>query len=357
MDHYDKNHVHQSEDVIKMNADRKYMRRAVELAEKAIGFTTPNPVVGAVIVKNGCVIGEGWHTKAGAPHAEIEAIRSAGNQNLAGATIYVTLEPCSSWGRTPPCTDAVIKNKFARVVIGCTDPNPKHAGVGIELLRRHGIEVVCGVEEKKCRLLNEAFFKWITTGKPFVLLKMASTLDGRIATKTGNSQWITGPAARKRVQMLRQWADAVMVGAGTYRADSPRLTVRDENGNDVKAPLRFVVSNSKLDCAPGWSCVSLKNKNDWEKFLEQLGKHPVVSLLLEGGGELAASALNAGAVDKIEFHYAPKILGGTQSRPVVGGYDPLTLAEAFRITDMKITKIGPDFSIAGYVQKPEEREC
>ena len=354
MDHHHPDHVHQSE-AVKMTADQLHMRRAMELARKAIGCTTPNPVVGAVIVKNGAVLGEGYHTKAGAPHAEIEAIRSAGEADLAGATLYVTLEPCSSWGRTPPCTDAILKHGFARVVIGCTDPNPRHAGAGMELLRSHGIEVTTGVEEVECRRLNEAFFKWITTGKPFVLLKLAMTLDGRIATETGNSQWITGPAARQRVQELRQWADAVMVGAGTYRTDSPRLTVRDENGNDVKVPLRFVASRSKLDCAPGWEQAVLNNSGDWNAFLDDLGKRPALALLLEGGGKLAASALNAGVVDKIEFHYAPKILGGTRSRPTVGGYSPATLAEAFRIEEMEITKTGTDFSITGYVRKPEER--
>ncbi len=340
-----------------MTADSLYMRRALELARKAMGCTTPNPMVGAVIVKDGVVLGEGYHTKAGAPHAEIEAIRSAGDKELAGATLYVTLEPCSSWGRTPPCTDAILKHGFSRVVIGCTDPNPRHAGGGIDLLRAHGVEVECGVEEKDCRRLNEAFFQWITTGKPFVLLKLALTLDGRIATETGNSQWITGPAARQRVQELRQWADAVMVGGGTFRADSPRLTVRDEQGNDRKVPLRFVVSRSGMECPAGWECVSLADREEWETFLKKLGERPAVSLLLEGGGELAASALNAGVVNKIEFHYAPKILGGSGSRPAVGGYDPATLAEAFQIEDMEITKIGPDFAVAGYVRKPKERGC
>ncbi len=356
MDHHHQNYVHQSEGS-PMTMDSLYMRRALELARKAIGCTTPNPVVGAVIVKDGAVLGEGYHTKAGAPHAEIEAIRSAGDAELAGSTLYVTLEPCSSWGRTPPCTDAIVQHGFARVVIGSTDPNPRHAGAGIDLLRSKGIEVVSGVEETACRRLNEAFFKWITTGTPFVLLKLALTLDGRIATETGNSQWITGPAARQRVQELRRWADAVMVGAGTFRADSPRLTVRDGDGNDVKEPLRIVASRSKIACAPGWEQVSLENRTDWISFLKGLGERPVLSLLLEGGGELAASALNAGVVDKIEFHYAPKILGGVRSRPAVGGYNPATLAEAFRVEEMEITKIGPDFSITGYVRKPEERGC
>ena len=291
--------------------DEFYMRHAAELARRALGETTPNPIVGAVIVRNGEIIGEGWHHKAGCPHAEIEAIRSANGANLEGSTIYVTLEPCSSWGRTPPCTDAVLREKFARVVIGCPDPNPKHAGRAVELLRSHGVEVTACVLEEECRKLNEAFFKWVTTGKPFVLLKLAMTLDGRIATQAGKSQWITGPDARRRVPQLRRWADAVMA--------------------------------------------VLKNAAEWETFLTGLGKRPFVSLLLEGGGELAASALNAGIVDKIEFHYAPKILGGRNSRPGVGGPDPLTLSEAFPIENMSVRQLGADIAVTGYPRKPEER--
>ena len=337
--------------------DSFYMRRALELARKATGCTTPNPMVGAVIVRSGAVLGEGCHTRAGAPHAEIEAIRSAGSADLAGATLYVTLEPCSTWGRTPPCTDAILRNGFSRVVIGCTDPNPRHAGAGIDLLRSRGIEVECGVEEKACRRLNEAFFKWITCEEPFVLLKLAMTLDGRIATENGNSQWITGPAARQRVQEMRRWADAVMVGGETFRVDSPRLTVRDSEGNEVKRPLRFVASRSMETCPPGWEKISLDGRDAWKRFLKELGKRPVLSLLLEGGGGLAASALNAGAVDRIEFHYAPKILGGTRSRPGVGGYSPALLEEAFRIEEMELMPIGGDFAVTGLVRMPEKRGC
>ena len=335
--------------------DEFYMRHAAELARRALGETTPNPIVGAVIVRNGEIIGEGWHHKAGCPHAEIEAIRSANGANLEGSTIYVTLEPCSSWGRTPPCTDAVLREKFARVVIGCPDPNPKHAGRAVELLRSHGVEVTACVLEEECRKLNEAFFKWVTTGKPFVLLKLAMTLDGRIATQAGNSQWITGPDARRRVQQLRRWADAVMVGAGTFLADSPKLTVRDDAGNTLKTPARFVLSSRKLDLPAGWEQAVLKNAAEWETFLTGLGKRPFVSLLLEGGGELAASALNAGIVDKIEFHYAPKILGGHNSRPGVGGPDPLTLSEAFPIENMSVRQLGADIAVTGYPRKLEER--
>jgi len=338
-----------------MNQDIFYMRRACRLAERALGRTTPNPIVGAVIVGRHGILGEGFHTKAGNPHAEVEAIRSAEGKNLAGSTLYVTLEPCSTWGRTPPCTKAILENGISRVVIGCTDPNPRHAGAAAGILREHGVEVECGVEETRCRRMNEAFFKWITVKKPFVILKLAMTLDGRIATESGNSQWITGPTARKRVQKLRQWADAVMVGGETFRKDSPRLTVRDAEGRDIKVPKRFIATSRLAECPENWTCVSLKTTREWDDFLLKLGEMPVMSLLLEGGGTLAASALNAGAVDKIEFHYAPKILGGAGSRPAVGGYDPLTLAEAFGIQDMKITRLGPDFAVTGYVRRNSER--
>ena len=335
--------------------DEFYMRRAAELAQRALGNTTPNPIVGAVIVRDGEILGEGWHTKAGCPHAEIEAIRSADGKDLKNATIYVTLEPCSSWGRTPPCTDALIRAGFSRVVIGCTDPNPKHAGKAVGLLREHGMEVVCAVEEKLCRRLNEAFFKWIATGKPFVLLKLAMTLDGKIATATGNSRWITGPEARSRVQKLRQWADAVMVGGGTFRTDSPKLTVRDEDGTVRKSPCRIVLSDSQEELPAGWERVALHTPEEWEEYLKELGKRPFVALLLEGGGELAASALNAGAVDRIEFHYAPKILGGRGSRSGVGGPDPLEVSEAFAVEEMELVRLGPDFAVTGRVRKPQER--
>ena len=338
-----------------MDRDAFYMRRACRLAERALGNTTPNPIVGAVIVKDGVILGEGFHTKAGNPHAEVEAIHAAHGRSLKGATLYVTLEPCSTWGRTPPCTEAIIEHGFSRVVIGCTDPNPRHAGAAAGILRERGIEVVSGIEEERCTQLNEAFFKWIQCRRPFVILKLAMTLDGRIATESGDSKWVTGPIARKRVQKLRQWADSVMVGGETFRTDSPRLTVRNSHDADIKIPLRFVASNRKMDLPPGWEQVSLKSTWDWNAFLEDLGMRPVLSLLLEGGGELAASALNAGAVDKIEFHYAPKILGGRHSRPGVGGYDPQTLSEAFGIEKMKIEKLGEDFAVTGYV--PPRGRC
>ncbi|MBE6405065.1 MAG: bifunctional diaminohydroxyphosphoribosylaminopyrimidine deaminase/5-amino-6-(5-phosphoribosylamino)uracil reductase RibD [Lentisphaerae bacterium] len=328
---------------------KKMMQRALNLAEKARGFTAPNPVVGAVIVKNGKIIGEGWHHGAGQPHAEVEAIRSAGKRSLKGADIYVTLEPCCTTGRTPPCTSAIINAGISRVFAGCTDSNGKHAGKGFEILRAAGITVETGILEEKCLQANRAFFHHIQNHKPFVILKMASTLDGKIATVTGNSQWITSELARKRVQKLRKNSDAIIVGAGTYRQDHPSLTIRTESGTVLRTPLRFVATAhpERLEKRDGWEYVDLSTPEQWNCFLEELGKRGVMQLLIEGGGTLAASALAAKAVNEIEFHYAPKILGGAGSRTVCDGENPEFLSEAIPVAEMKITRCGVDFVVTG----------
>lgn len=328
---------------------KKMMQRALNLAEKARGFTAPNPVVGAVIVKNGKIIGEGWHHGAGQPHAEVEAIRSAGKRSLKGADIYVTLEPCCTTGRTPPCTSAIINAGISRVFAGCTDSNGKHAGKGFEILRAAGITVETGILEEKCLQANRAFFHHIQNHKPFVILKMASTLDGKIATVTGNSQWITSELARKRVQKLRKNSDAILVGSETYRLDQPSLTIRTESGKVLRTPLRFVATAhpERLEKRDGWEYVALTTPERWNCFLEELGKRGVMQLLIEGGGTLAASAIVAKAVNEIEFHYAPKILGGAGSRTVCDGANPEFLSEAIPVSDMKITRCGVDFIVTG----------
>lgn len=333
--------------------DRKYMRWALALAKRAWGRTTPNPMVGAVIVKDGQIIGEGYHHKAGCPHAEVEAIRSLKNiTDAQGATIYVTLEPCSTFGRTPPCCQAIIDAKIARVVIGCLDPNPKHAGRGVSILQQAGIEVISGIEETSCRELNKAFFKWITAKKPYVLLKMAQTLDGKIATANGSSQWITGDeAASARVRKLRLMADAVMAGAETLKQDHPKLTARTKSGRVIKMPRRLIVTHHPEIVPEGFEAVSLDTEQNWDELLLQLGEENIVSLLIEGGGELAASALEAGAIDEIEFHIAPKILGGKHSRTSVGGLDPGSVQAHFPLTDMTVSKLGKNLRINAFVQK------
>ncbi len=318
------------------------MRLAVKLAKKATGFTSPNPLVGAVIVKNGRIIGQGWHHRAGMPHAEIEALRSLGRKSPAGADMYVTLEPCSTFGRTPPCCNAIIEAGIKRVFVGSIDPNPKHAGAGIERLKAAGIEVVTGVEKAACDDLNRAFFHWITTGKPYVQLKLAETLDGKIATRSGSSQWITGKAARMRAHELRLRADAVLVGAETARLDNPALTARDAKGNVLKTPRKLIAARHPAN--PDEICIT-----DWNEFLKQLGAEHVMELLIEGGGELAESALRAGAVNRVEFHIAPKLLGGRGSRGSVAGPDPESISEAVMLGRMSVKRAGCDLIISADV--------
>ena len=338
-------------------ADSGFMREALTLALEAWGMTNPNPMVGAVVVRGGKVIGRGYHHESGLPHAEIEALNDVRRNGFdpAGAELYVTLEPCSTHGRTGACTEAIVKAGIRRVVVGALDPNPAHAGRGIEILRSAGVEVGTGVLEAECAALNRSFFKWITTGRPFVTLKLATTLDGRIATMSGDSKWVTGEAARSRVQKLRRLADAVMVGGGTWRADKPSLTVRDTE-NWPCQPLRVIVSKSLTrdevaEFYPDgrFEVVALPDKAAWDGFLTGLGGRGMVNVLVEGGGELAASALAAKAVDYVEFHVAPKILGGRESRPAVGGASPEFLAAALELKNVRVERLGEDVMIAGDV--------
>jgi len=313
-------------------------------------------MVGAVVVRADHEAGAGWHHAAGLPHAEVNALAQAGAA-ARDSTMYVTLEPCCTHGRTPPCTGAILDAGVARVVVGCLDANPKHAGRGVELLRANGVDVTVGVHEGRCRELNEAFFCWVRRGRPFVILKMAMTLDGKIATRDGQSQWITGEKARARVQRLRQWADAVMVGAETVRRDDPSLTVRTPR-NWPRQPRKIVWSRSRdfppslkiwadPDNPPGF--VRTETPSDWGRFLEGLGREEVTALLVEGGGELAAACLGAGIVDKVEFFIATKVLGGRNSRPVVGGADPGSLADALPLRDVSVRRVGEDLLVTGYL--------
>ena len=337
--------------------DVRWMKKALSEALKGWGTTNPNPMVGAVVVRNGRLLGAGHHVRAGSAHAEVNAIASCGGRSLKGATIYVSLEPCCTYGRTPPCTEAIIRSGITRVVYGISDPNPKHAGRAAEILRGHGIEVTFPVCEEQCRRLNEPFFKWITTGKPYVLLKMAQTLDGKIATRDGQSQWITGETARKRVQRLRRRADAVMAGAETFRLDSPRFTVRTGDGTVLKTPRRIIVASRPEEFRQeGFEFVSLPDAASWDSCLKKLGGENVSCLLIEGGGTLAASALAAHAVDRVEFHIAPKILGGAHSRSSVSGPDPFSLDRAVRLGPAEIHKLGPDIAYSAAVEYAEGKE-
>ena len=334
------------------------MLEALALAKLGWGLTNPNPMVGAVIVKEGRIIGRGFHRKAGEAHAEINAINNAVNQGeeLSGATIYVTLEPCSTYGRTPPCTEAIIANGFSRVVIGALDPNPKHNGQAVELLRSRGIEVDYGVEGSACAALNRPFFHWITTGKPLVMLKMAMTLDGNIAAYNGDSKWVTGSDARKRVQQLRRLSDAVIVGANTVRCDHPQLTVREPESWE-RQPLRIVASSSFTEAElaeyfPDGNAMIANLDSDaaWEEFLLALGARKMSAVLLEGGGNFAGSALRAGVVDYVEFHIAPKLLCG-QGRPVAGGEGREFMSQATRLFDTRVERCGEDIVVSGYLKE------
>ena len=312
-----------------MKKDEFYMDMALKLAQKAQGRTSPNPMVGAVIVKNNRIIGKGFHKKAGLAHAEINALRQAG-KNAKGAVLYVTLEPCCFFGKTPPCTDAIIKAGIKKVIIAAKDPNPLNNGKGIAVLKNNKINVVSGVLEKESRRLNEVFEKYITTRMPFVILKMAQTLDGKIATKTGNSKWIFGEKSRRLVHKLRKQVDAVMVGANTARIDKPRF-----KDSKMKIIVRSARKNRKIDL---------------NRLLKNLGKKQVTSILCEGGGGLAWSLLSEKLVDKILFFIAPKIIGGKYAITSVEGKGIDTLDNAIRLKNMTVKTIGDDILIEGYIQ-------
>ncbi len=353
--------------------DTHWMTRAMTLARKGEGLTQPNPPVGAVVVRNGKIVGEGWHKKAGGPHAEVIALDKAGAK-ARGAALYVTLEPCSTTGRTPPCTERIRESGVARVIVATTDPNPKHAGRGIRLLRRVGIDVVTNVCRAEGESLIEPFAKWITEGRPFVTLKLGITVDGKIADRRGHSRWITGPQARQEVQALRRRVDAVMVGAGTVISDNPSLWPRPAKGRE---PLRVIVDGKGRATASAqvftdqyathtiWAVngsVAAKRKprqtahgaRVWKiptsrkagvrSLLTQLGGEGVLHVLCEGGGELAESLIRSGCVDEFVFFLSPKIMGGRDSRPAVGGKGWL-MADLPELKFLECKPVGQDILI------------
>jgi diaminohydroxyphosphoribosylaminopyrimidine deaminase/5-amino-6-(5-phosphoribosylamino)uracil reductase len=366
-----------------------FLREAIRLARRGYGATSPNPMVGAVLVKNGKIIGRGWHRRAGWPHAEIEALRDAQKNNFdpRGATLYVTLEPCCTHGRTPPCTEAIIAAGLKKVVVGATDPNPQHAGKGFEILRRAGIQVVHGILGDECAKLNEAFNHWIVHRTPFVTVKAAMTLDGKIATAGGESKWITGEKARAHGMKLRQGSDAILAGINTILADDPSLTarsqklaVRSQNKNlrlrriildslartplsakvvsDEHATLTTIVVSKrapknraaalakkvKVIVAPGKKSqvANRKSQIDLRWLLKKLGAENVASLLVEGGGEVNASFLLGGFAQRVAFFYAPKILGGRDARKGVAGAGAKNLREVLQLRDVEWRRLGED---------------
>ena len=371
----------------------KYMRIALDLASKGIGNVNPNPMVGAVIVKDDKIIGQGYHSVYGGPHAEIEALKSC--SNASDAALYVTLEPCCHHGKTPPCTDAIIKNKISKVVIGCNDPNPLVCGKGIEILKNHGIEVETGVLEKECQDLNEIFFYYIKNKKPYVVMKYAMTADGKIATSSGESQWITGNLAREHTHKARHALSGIMAGIGTILADDPLLTCRIPGGKNpvriicdsaLKIPLDSKVAqtaktvptivaasacNASLAASSDASFNNKKeqlesmgltiietelkdSKLDLQDLMQKLGKRGIDSILLEGGGTLNYSALKQGIVNKLQIYIGAKILGGKESLSPVEGEGIKNISDAVNLKLLNTTIMGEDVLLE---YKVEEMPC
>lgn len=336
-----------------MTTDEKFMREAIALARKGAGETRPNPAVGCVIVKNGRIVGRGWHRRAGSPHAEAEALRSLRSPTVArGATAYVTLEPCCTHGRTPPCTQALIDAGISRVVVGSIDPNPKHRGRGLRLLTRAGIKTAHGVLAAECAALNPVFNRVMGTGLPWVVAKCGMSLDGRLTRPPGEGQWITSPAARRDAMRLRAMVDAVVVGAGTVRADDPALTVRGIRG--ARQPLRVIWAPRRL---PPRSCRLMRETKEGETIvlrqkslrgaLRALVRSGVQLVLLEGGGRTLGRAFEEELVSEVRFYIAPILAGG--ATPAVGGRGPLALANATRLAAIEYGRIGGCLYIRGLV--------
>lgn len=360
------------------DSDKRYLRAALRLARKAAGRTSPNPMVGAILVRGGKVVGTGYHRFAGADHAEIVALKQAGSR-AKGATLYLTLEPCSHYGRTPPCADALIKAGIKEVVAGMADPNPLVAGEGFTKLRRAGIKVRVGVHEKECRALLEAFAKFITRRLPFVTLKLAATLDGKIASSSGDSQWVSGAKARALVHRWRNEYDAVLIGGATARADNPQLTCRTESGRNPyrivldsrlrlaltsrllrqKDPAKTIIATTRK--APPakvraieslgavvWRLPARGNHVAWQPLLKKLAAMGVVSVLVEGGAAVAASALKEKIIDKVEFFYAPKIIGA-DGRAMIDGLGLRKMAQALSLRELDVRRVGDDILLSGYL--------
>lgn len=354
-----------------------YMRRALELARKGMGYTSPNPMVGCVVVKEGKIITEGYHEKYGAFHAERNALTRC-QEDLTGAELYVTLEPCCHHGKTPPCTDIILERGIGKVYVGSMDPNPKVAGKGARILRDHGIEVETGLLEKECLALNEIFFHYITTGMPFVAMKYAMTLDGKIAAHTGDSKWVTGEEARQHVHMLRKQYCAILVGIGTVLADDPMLNCRIEDNVD---PVR-IVSDSKLRLPLTSQLVktakeiptivvyatadrekeeALRQEGvelihaerdgqvDFEALMKELGQREIDSVLIEGGGAIHGTVLTSGLAKKVYCYVAPKLIGGRDARSPVEGDGFSQMKEALPVTELEIRQLGEDLCISGYL--------
>ncbi|MDO8282370.1 MAG: bifunctional diaminohydroxyphosphoribosylaminopyrimidine deaminase/5-amino-6-(5-phosphoribosylamino)uracil reductase RibD [Thermodesulfovibrionia bacterium] len=363
-----------------MTKNEMYIKKALALAAKGIGRTSPNPAVGAVIVKNNRVIAADYHKKAGEPHAEALALAKAGS-DAKGATLYINLEPCCHTDKkTPPCTSAIIRSGINKVVVSMLDPNPKVSGKGIEALCNAGIETEVGIMEREASKLNEAFVKFITTKKPFVILKIAQSIDGKIADAKGESKWITGEKARKHVHKLRNELDAVMVGIGTVIKDDPSLDCRMIRGRNpyriiIDSALRISLNSKVLGYKDGKTIIATTDKAaarkidavrktghqvmivksrdkhvDLQDLVSKLGKMGISSIIIEGGSHIAASALLDKIVDKVMFFIAPKVIGGKDALTSVEGGAPASLINSIKIRDMKTRRFGDDLLIEGYVE-------
>jgi diaminohydroxyphosphoribosylaminopyrimidine deaminase/5-amino-6-(5-phosphoribosylamino)uracil reductase len=301
--------------------DERYMRAALREAARGLGRTSPNPTVGAVIVRGARIVARGYHHAAGQPHAEIEALRALRNPGLArGATLYVTLEPCSTHGRTPPCTDAIMEAGLARVVIGATDPNPRHDGRAVALLRENGVSVITGVLAEECTRLNRAFNKWISTGEPWVIAKAALTRDGCLTRAPGAGRWLSGTRSRRHAHRQRALVDAILIGAGTLRADNPRLTVRGVRGAEMRQPWRIVLARGDLPAASHlftdeWRERTLVFRGrSLGQVLRALGRRQVTSVLIEGGAQVLNQAFAAGLIDEVQLYVTPWFSGSAASQ-------------------------------------------
>ncbi len=366
----------------RMKNDLKYMKRAISLAKRGAGWVNPNPLVGALLVKDDCVIGEGYHEFFGGDHAEVNALRGISPDLAEGSTLYVTLEPCAHVGKTPPCSKLIAEKKIARVVIGMTDPNPLVNGKGVAFLQSAGIKTEVGLMEPQVTELNEHFIKYITTQLPFVLLKTAMTLDGKIATVTNASRWITGEQSRKMVHLLRQHLGAVMVGVNTVEYDDPLLNIRLKG--TWKNPLK-VIADTKgripleakvLVNDPQLTIIATTEQADSHKLkqiertgaqllicplkngmvdlgfvMRSLGTMGIDSVMIEGGSTLAFSALDEGVVDKVVNFIAPKILGGHSAPTAVGGVGIEKMENAIKLSRLRTRKVGEDLMMEGWIDK------
>jgi diaminohydroxyphosphoribosylaminopyrimidine deaminase/5-amino-6-(5-phosphoribosylamino)uracil reductase len=357
--------------------DEYWMRKVLRLAEKGRGHTSPNPMVGAIVLKDGKVVAKGYHKKAGEDHAEIVALQRAGEE-ARGATLYLNLEPCAHFGKTPPCAPRVVEKGIQRVVIGMEDPNPLVKGKGVEILRKAGLNVEVGVLEKQCRRLNEAFCKYISQKIPFVILKVAATLDGKIATRDGESKWISGETSRRLVHKLRSQVDGTLVGIGTVLKDNPLLTARVSGGNDpyriiLDSRLRIPGEAKVIGTDPSKAIIAatelaaMERREELEKSgvrilivnskggrvdlkccLSKLGEMGITSLLVEGGSQVNGSFLDEGYIDKLILFLSPKIMGDQKAPGIFGGSGVSDLQRAVVLREIKVKKVGEDVFLEGY---------